>query len=126
MVHFLKRPSSFFYLILALLLGEVAHADQVANPDILKKGQGLFAKHCTSCHGDKADGHGPAAEIMNPRPINLTSDKFKHGDTPQNIFDSLTAGIHGTSMPSFNQLSKQERWALTYYINSLRKNGGSK
>lgn len=126
MSHSLRALNISMVFIAFLISGNIARAaadsaPPASSPELIQKGKTLFVGQCLSCHGEKGDGKGPAAEFMNPRPRNFVTDKFKHGQTPQNVFDSLTKGIHGTTMPSFSKLSSEERWALAYYVLSLRK-----
>jgi mono/diheme cytochrome c family protein len=89
-------------------------------PDLMTKGQELFAQNCTPCHGERGRGDGPAASTMNPRPRNFTgSDGWKNGYDLPAIFKTLTEGIPSTSMAPFDYLSKRNRMALAHYVQSL-------
>jgi mono/diheme cytochrome c family protein len=43
------------------------------------QGRELYVEYCASCHGAKADGVGPAAEAMDPRPADLRRIAARRG-----------------------------------------------
>lgn len=96
----------------------------------------LFQNNCAVCHGEKGRGDGVAAEFVFPRPRDLTSGMYKIRSTPsgklptdQDILEIITRGIPGSSMPSFEFLSKRERGALVEYVKELavvERPGGGK
>lgn len=111
-------------LILSILLAtSIAKAEfpPKSTPELVSRGQVVFSQNCVVCHGDHGQGDGPAAGSMDPKPRNLVKDKFKAGDSPKQIFNTITNGLYGTSMPPFEYLSEQDRAALAYYVESLRK-----
>ena len=61
---------------LLLLLGLIAPA--AAQPGA---GEDVFRRYCVTCHGEKADGKGPAARLFTPPPADLVastrSDQYK-------------------------------------------------
>ena len=96
------------------------------DPDRLFTGPGRAGKgassppNCAFCHGASGRGDGPAAATMNPRPRNFTSpDGWTNGYDLPAIFQTLSAGVPGTSMASFDYLSKSDRMALAHYVQSL-------
>lgn len=97
-----------------------ADAGPGTTPERVAQGQALYQAKCAFCHGDKADGKGPAGKAMKPAPRNLLTGKFEKGDQPQNIFQTITKGLPKTSMPGYPNLSPDESWNLTYYVSSLR------
>jgi mono/diheme cytochrome c family protein len=92
-----------------------------ATPELLEKGKASYTTNCATCHGDKGDGNGVAGAMMNPKPRNFATDKFKKGDKPEQVFKTITDGLAGTSMVGFKHLSDDERWALTHYVLSFRQ-----
>lgn len=91
-------------------------------------GSAIYAKKCQYCHGITGRGDGPAAELLNPRPRDLAKARYKikstlGGNLPtdQDIFDIITKGIPGTSMPGWTSLSEDERWKLVTHVKSLAK-----
>lgn len=94
----------------------------LATPANIEKGKALFQKNCTACHGENADGKGPAAIALTPPPRNFTdaAAKWTHGREPQQIFKTVSEGSEGTAMPPFAaSVTEEERWALVSYIGTL-------
>jgi mono/diheme cytochrome c family protein len=94
----------------------------LATPENVGKGRALFQKNCTACHGESADGKGPAAISLTPPPRNFTDPaaKWTRGLEPADIVKTLAEGSPGTAMPSFSaSLSVEDRWALAHYLGTL-------
>jgi mono/diheme cytochrome c family protein len=90
------------------------------SPELTARGKQLFEANCVPCHGPSGHGDGPASATMDPRPRNLTSPNgWTNGYELPGIFKTLTQGVSGTSMASFNYLSKKDRMALAHYVQSL-------
>lgn len=118
------KISILMTVMMVLGTGSVALADgkpSKSTPELVAKGNAAFQVNCAACHGAKGAGDGAAAAALNPKPRNLATEKFKAGDTPQKIFNTISKGLPGTVMPGFGHLSEEERWALTHFIASLRK-----
>jgi mono/diheme cytochrome c family protein len=91
-----------------------------SSKELMERGKTLFGANCSSCHGQLGKGDGPAAATMNPRPRNFTSpDGWVVGYNMPSIYKVLSDGISGTSMNSFNYLTKRDRMALVHYVQSL-------
>ncbi len=91
-----------------------------ASPDLIAQGKRLFAANCVQCHGEQGHGDGPSSVTMNPRPRNFTSPNgWTNGYDLPAIYKTLSAGVTGTSMASFNYLSRKDRMALAHYVQSL-------
>ncbi len=95
-----------------------------SSPALVEKGKADFAKYCASCHGPKGEGDGPAAKALRPPPRNLVTDPLKGGATVAGVHTTLETGVKGTAMVPFKHLPDEDRWALSYYVLSLR--GGAK
>ena len=90
------------------------------NPELLSRGQALFAQDCVSCHGPKGEGNGPAGLALNPRPRNFTQQSgWQNGYRIDAIYKTLEEGIKGSAMNAFTYLSKKDRMALVHYVRSL-------
>ena len=91
------------------------------------RGKEIYEKRCSQCHGEDGDGFGPAAMFMLPRPRVFKENaayKFRRthsGNLPTDwdLFDIISKGLPGTSMPAFEKLPAQERWDLIAYVKSL-------
>lgn len=94
-------------------------------------GQKLFTTNCASCHGEKADGKGPAAIALKDiwgipaAPSDLRQPHLRCGDAPADIYRVLTTGLNGTPMVSFDViLTEAQRWDIIAYIFSIRLPSG--
>ncbi len=89
------------------------------SPEMLAAGKKLYEQYCATCHGPKGDGKGLIGAALKPPPrdfnIPLNQWTYAKGDLKK-VFDVITKGIPNTSMVKWDQLSEQERWALTYYV----------
>lgn len=92
-----------------------------STPELIAKGKASFTTNCVTCHGEKGDGNGPAGQLMNPKPRSFSTDKFKAGDKPEQVFNTISKGLPGTAMAGYSHLPEEERWGLTYYVLSFKK-----
>lgn len=90
-------------------------------PAILEKGKASYAVNCLMCHGEKGDGNGVAGALMKPKPRNFIVDKYKQGEKIEAVFKTVTEGMKGTAMAGFGHLPESDRWAISYYILSLKQ-----
>lgn len=94
---------------------------------IVAQGKDVWQKaKCWECHGDTGKGDGKKAEGLEDDfgfpipPANLTAGQFKSGPAVQDIFRTISTGLSGTPMPSYeDSLSEEERWAVSYYMLSF-------
>lgn len=90
------------------------------SPELIAKGKDLFAANCVPCHGEQGHGDGPASVTMSPQPRNFTSPNgWTNGYDLPAIYKTVSAGVPGTSMASFDYLSRKDRMALAHYVQSL-------
>src|SRR5262249_11110749 len=81
--------------------------------------------YCSSCHGEKGDGNGPAARFLYPRPRNFGEGKFRLVSTDNrlptdaDLMRVLTHGMPGSAMFPFAHLPESDRQALVTYIRHL-------
>ena len=75
----------------------------------------LFLANCAQCHGENGDGHGTTKLDRDPR--NFQAGGFSYGNTPEAIARTITYGIPGSPMPSFEKALKDEqRNLLAEYV----------
>lgn len=92
----------------------------------IKQGKEIFQEmRCARCHGTDLKGDGPMAEtlydIWDHRVFvyDLTNpNTFKFGFEKEDIFMTLSTGIDGTPMKSYQHLTDAERWSLAAYVHS--------
>ena len=96
----------------------------VALPE--EKGKAIYDQWCSSCHGEKGDGKGPAADFVWPKPRDFTKGTYKFkstgsGEPPvdSDIARTIRQGNPGTSMPAWNRFSDEEVKSLVAYLKQL-------
>ena len=87
-------------------------------PDF-KLGAQTYQAQCASCHGTSGKADGPLAAKLNPPPINFTDHDRARERSLLSLYQTITRGVEGTSMPSFAALTDEERWSLAFYISTL-------
>jgi high-affinity iron transporter len=92
-----------------------------AGPPDLEEGATLFRQSCAACHGASGRGDGPAAAALNPKPASFHSPEVMAGFTPFRAFNVIRFGVKGTAMVPFDTLDEKRRWALAFYVFSLRQ-----
>mgnify|MGYP000057758748 CR=1 FL=1 len=84
----------------------------------IERGQKLYAQFCANCHGKNGQGDGPLAAALNPKPANLAARAGHHTDGD---FAWKIANGRGV-MPAYkNQLTENQIWDLTHFIQNLKK-----
>lgn len=83
-----------------------------ANAETVQKGSARFTRTCAPCHGEQAQG------LIGP---NLTDDRWIHGGTVEQIFQSVAKGWPAKGMPPWGRaLKPDEISALVSYVRSLQ------
>ena len=86
------------------------------NDEVTKKGEDVFKKNCTSCHGEPTKGNFVK---LTPEPGDPATDKFQK-QTDGALFYKITTGR--SPMPEFkNVLSDDERWQVIAYFRGFNK-----
>lgn len=82
------------------------------NPAVLEMGRARFTRTCAPCHGERAQG------LIGP---NLTDDRWIHGGTVQQIFQTVAKGWPAKGMPPWGRaLKPEELAALVSYVRSIQ------
>ena len=124
----IRRYQNIIFLTLLLALASVfSVADAQNAPEASEEGKRVYEKSCAHCHGTEGRGDGSAAENLLPRPRDFTRGLYKirsteTGQVPtdQDLFDIITEGMPGTSMPGWDtSLSTNERWEVVAYIKTF-------
>ena len=103
----------------------ISTAKPPLTPALFDRGQRLYAKQCAVCHGLKGAGDGAAAYLLYPKPRDFTQQEFRLVSTTsmqatdEDLFLTITRGMPGSAMPSWEMLSPEQRWALVYYVRYL-------
>ena len=90
-------------------------------PATIGAGGAIYKNTCFPCHGEEAQGDGPAAEFIKPPPKPLIIDGKL--SLPDGVaFWVVTNGIDGTGMASLKDaLSPEDRWSVISYLHALAK-----
>lgn len=124
----IRRYQNTIFLTLLLALASVfSVADAQNAPEASEEGKRVYEKSCAHCHGTEGRGDGSAAENLLPRPRDFTRGLYKirsteTGQVPtdQDLFDIITEGMPGTSMPGWEtSLGANERWEVVAYIKTF-------
>jgi len=89
-------------------------------------GKQLYFRYCWGCHGLRGDGNGENAQYLNILPRNFVAATFKCRSTPtgtlptdRDLFDSIKRGFVNSNMPSWIELTDQQRADLVAFIKTL-------
>src|SRR3954466_6598739 len=70
----------------------------------------LYLQRCAGCHGKSGHGDGPFGALLDPRPRDFTSGRFKFRSTDtgslptdEDLAATISNGLHGTSMPAWQK-----------------------
>ena len=90
-------------------------------------GRQLYGKNCRHCHGIRGVGDGPLAP-KNPKPANLTDDKWDHGGSDGEIFAVIWNGAPAKDSemkPMKGTLTEKNVWEVVNYIRSIGPAAGA-
>lgn len=90
-------------IVIALLLAAPSARAEEEAP----WGRSEYLRYCSACHGEDADGDGPVANVLQPRPPALTSLHAKYGNPLSTRFIEY---VNGTTMPRAHGTSDMPVW----------------
>jgi high-affinity iron transporter len=88
------------------------------SPD-LAHGASLYAAQCASCHGATGGCDGALAAKLDPKPIAFSDQHRAQSRSLMALYQVVSQGVAGTSMPSFSSLSEANRWDLAFFVGGL-------
>ena len=113
-------------IVLAAAISKTAEVKPPpSTPKLLALGKQTYAQQCVACHGIGGRGDGEAAYLLYPKPRDFVAAKYRlvstwdRVPTDQDLFDTISRGMPGSAMPSWEHLAAEQRWGLVYYIKSL-------
>ena len=125
------RPLIVIPLGLAALVMLSAASDAERPPvpidqGLADRGKPLYDRFCVSCHGPDGDGHGYAAQWLDPMPRDFTSGIFKCRSTPSgtlptdaDLMRTVRVGVYHTYMPPWEVLGDWNLRAVVEYIKTF-------
>ncbi len=124
-----RTITHFAVLAAGLLAAALSPAAQAQESHIGKltghaeAGKPLYFRYCWGCHGPHGDGNGENAQYLNPMPRNFAAATFKCRSTPtgtlptdEDLYNTITRGLVNSGMPSWVELTDQQRADLVAYI----------
>jgi cytochrome c oxidase cbb3-type subunit 2 len=102
-----------------------------ATQESIQRGHDVYKKmECAKCHGEQGRGDGPSVPTLTDskdRPIVpydfTTGERFKCGQSNQDLYRIFMTGLDGTPMPSYLQdLKPDQAWDLVHYLRTLQVN----
>lgn len=83
------------------------------------KGQEIYQKYCTECHGPEGRGDGPRAPFLAPKPGNLVSAATST-KSDQELLQAISEGVPRTAMRAWkDRLSEDEQHQVLAFLRSL-------
>jgi high-affinity iron transporter len=96
---------------------------QLSSDEARARGRTLFKAKCSLCHGERADGRGVRSNALSGKPVNFGSSEWRSNTTAIAVFEVLSEGARGTSMPAWPTLSDGQKWDLVAYVLSVAEDG---
>ncbi|WP_342451276.1 cytochrome c/FTR1 family iron permease [Piscinibacter koreensis] len=88
-------------------------------PPDMARGAAVFSQQCAACHGSQGAGDGPMAAKLDPKPIAFTDAERARQRSVLALYQAVSQGVAGTSMPAFTQLSEADRWAVAFFAGTM-------
>src|SRR2546423_6277089 len=120
----LRQPPSRvrdLHRLFAASLGTAGAMDLPKGPLDTANGHRLYSSTCSSCHGIRGAGDGPASHSLSTAPPGIGVKHLTPELTPTLAYNVISVGVRGTAMPGMaGMLTPQQRWNIIDYIYSLR------
>jgi cytochrome c oxidase cbb3-type subunit 3 len=98
-----------FLLVPVLWADEPQIRNPKTSPEDVAAGGRIFRSHCAECHGLHGEGgRGP----------DLTSGRFRHGESDAELLRTIMKGIPGSEMPGI-YMEDHQVWQIVSYVRSL-------
>lgn len=96
---------------------------QLSSDEARARGRKLFEEKCALCHGDRADGNGVRSKGLSGKAVNFGNSNWRSNTSAIAVFEVLSEGNRGTSMPAWPTLSDWQKWDLVAYVLSVAEDG---
>jgi mono/diheme cytochrome c family protein len=102
-----------------------------SSPQALNRGETLFHRHCTPCHGARGRGDGPVSGYWKEVPKDLGDPARQDRLTDGEIFWKVSKGHRQGAdviMPAFSERvpSADDRWKVVLFVRTLRAQAAPK
>ena len=93
--------------------------------ELLELGKATYERQCVACHGADGRGEGEAAYLLYPKPRDFVAARYalvstwERVPTDEDLFATISRGMPGSAMPSWEHLPERTRRALVGYIKSF-------
>ncbi len=88
-------------------------------PDLARAAQ-LYAANCAACHGTTGRGDGPLSKGMDPEPSDFHDQGRMKVRSIYGLYNTIALGVGGTPMRPFTEITEEDRWALAFFVGTLR------
>jgi mono/diheme cytochrome c family protein len=90
------------------------------------RGEPLYVSYCSSCHGPKGEGDGPAAAALQPRPAKHSDGAYMNALSNAHLFKVIEQGGQAVGKsplmaPWGGTLSDDQIWDVVAYVRSLAR-----
>ena len=91
------------------------------NTEAIAAGQKIYETNCSTCHGDKGMGDGPAGAALDPHPADL-QNTVKETDAAYQFYRISEGGsVMNSSMPMWKGILKEDEiWQVVSYMQTLK------
>ena len=96
---------------------------RLSSDEARQRGRLIYERKCQLCHGEHADGNGVRSKGLSRRPADFTSAEWRSNVSARFLFEIVSEGKRGTSMPAWPTLSNDEKWDVVAYVLSVAEDG---
>jgi len=90
------------------------------SPEARSAGAKLFYMHCSTCHGENADGQGSIRRHLSSNPVDFTSREWRDQVTERWVYYVVREGRTHSAMAGWNhRLDDDACWNLTAHVLSV-------
>ncbi len=77
----------------------------LTNPSVTEsRGEHLYQQHCAHCHAEDGTGRNWIGSFLTPHPPDFTDHMFKEKTDRKSLYNAISRGVAGTSMPAWNSV----------------------